>query len=64
MKNDFEMVLHKFDSAITVIPISEANPFDEVIRPREQKQRMVEYLTPITIWLQSSHILWYQRKAG
>lgn len=90
MKNDFEMVLHKFDSAITVIPISDvhigaiehnkerwerfcnelqntpntyivlggdlinnstrssvANPFDEVIRPREQKQRMVEYLTPI-----------------
>lgn len=26
---------------------SVANPFDEVLRPREQKQRMVEYLTPI-----------------
>lgn len=24
-----------------------ANPFDEVVRPREQKKRMVEYLTPI-----------------
>lgn len=26
---------------------SVANPFDEVLRPREQKTRMVEYLTPI-----------------
>jgi hypothetical protein len=26
---------------------SVANPFDEVIRPREQKKRMVEHLTPI-----------------
>lgn len=26
---------------------SVANPFDEILRPREQKTRMVEYLTPI-----------------
>ena len=26
---------------------SVANPFDEIMRPREQKKRMVEYLTPI-----------------
>lgn len=29
------------------IRTSVANPFDEVIRPREQKKRMVEYLSPI-----------------
>lgn len=29
------------------IRTSVANPFDEVLRPREQKQRMVEHLTPL-----------------
>ena len=90
MLNDFDMVIHKFDNSITVIPVSDvhigalehnktkwesfvksvlkepdtyltlggdlvnnstrcsvANPFDEVLRPREQKQRMVEYLKPL-----------------
>lgn len=91
MLNDFEMVVHEFDNAIRIIPISDVhfgalehmgrewlsfcemveqmpntyiilggdlinnnvrtcafvNPFDELVRPREQKKRMVEFLTPI-----------------
>lgn len=90
MKNDFDMILHKFDTDVTIIPVSDvhlgaiehnakawrdfcawvadepntylllggdlinnsvrnsvANPFDEVLRPREQKQRIVEYLAPL-----------------
>lgn len=90
MLHDFEMIRHRFDDEITIIPVSDvhlgalehckreweqfckmvqetpncylilggdlinnsvrssvANPFDEVLRPREQKIRMVEHLTPI-----------------
>lgn len=90
MLNDFQIIKHQFDGAITIIPVSDvhlgaiehrkrewdafvkmiienpnvyitlggdlvnnsirtsvANPFDEVIRPREQKKMMVEYLLPI-----------------
>ena len=91
MKNDFEMITHKFNDSIIIYPISDVhfgalehlnkewvdfcnmvkskpntylilggdlinnsvrtcsfvNPFDEVVRPREQKKRMVEYLEPI-----------------
>lgn len=90
LKTDFEMIVHKFDRPITIVPISDvhlgalehntkeweafcktvlsdpnmyiilggdlinnsvrnsvANPFDEVIRPREQKQKIVEYLKPL-----------------
>lgn len=91
MLNDFEMVTHHFDNAITIFPISDVhygalehmnkewqnfckmieetpnayiilggdlvnnnvrtcgfiNPYDELVRPREQKHRMVEYLKPI-----------------
>lgn len=90
MTNDFEMIKHRFDRKITIIPVSDvhlgaiehckkeweafcrmvesdpniyiilggdlinnsvrtsvANPFDEVIRPREQKKLMAEYLKPI-----------------
>lgn len=91
MKNDFEMVVHHFNEAITIFPISDVhfgvlehmgkewiefckmventpnarlilggdminnsvrtcsfvNPFDEIVRPREQKKRMVEFLEPI-----------------
>lgn len=90
MLDDFTLITHKFDDAITIYPISDvhygalehnqdmwtkflkkldnepdsylildgdlinnsvrtsvANPFDEVVRPREQKKRMVEFLTPI-----------------
>lgn len=90
LKTDFEMIVHKFDRPITIVPISDvhlgalehntkeweafcktvlsdpdmyiilggdlinnsvrnsvANPFDELYRPREQKQRIVEYLTPL-----------------
>ena len=90
MLSDFELIQHKFDDDITVIPVSDvhlgalehntkawhqfckmveetpniylllvgdlvnnslrssvANPFDETIRPREQKHMMVEYLKPI-----------------
>ena len=90
MTNKFEMIKHRFDRKITIIPVSDvhlgaiehckkeweafcrmvesdpniyiilggdlvnnsvrtsvANPFDEVIRPREQKKLMVEHLKPI-----------------
>ena len=91
MLKDFEMVIHSFDDAITIYPISDVhygalehcskewldfcnmiertpnayiilggdlinngvrtasfvNPFDEVVRPREQKKKMVEFLAPI-----------------
>lgn len=90
MLDDFTLITHKFDDAITIYPISDvhygalehnqdawtkflkkieaepnsyiildgdlinnsvrssvANPFDELVRPREQKRRMVEFLEPI-----------------
>lgn len=90
MKNDFELIVHKFDNDIVIYPISDvhlgslehnkdewekfigkiqnepnayvilagdlinnatrssvSNIFDEVISPRAQKQKMVEYLKPI-----------------
>lgn len=90
MLHDFDMVVHRFEKPITIVPVSDvhlgaiehnkkqwesfcqslkdtpdtyiilggdlinnstrcsvANPFDEILRPREQKIRMVENLTPI-----------------
>lgn len=90
MQNDFQLIQHKFDNDIIIVPISDvhlgaiehnktewenflssveekdniyfflcgdlinnstrnsvANPFDEIMRPREQKNKMVEYLLPI-----------------
>ena len=91
MLKDFDMVTHRFDHPINIIPISDVhfgalehmnkewitfckmveklpntyiilggdlinnsvrtcsfiNPYDELVRPREQKKKMVEFLTPI-----------------
>lgn len=90
MLNEFDLITHRFDKSITIIPISDvhlgaiehakkewlafckmieetpnvyitlggdlinnsirtsvANPFDETMRPREQKKLMVEHLKPI-----------------
>lgn len=90
MLNDFDLIVRRFPSEITIYPVADvhygtlehaqsewesfvrkveadpnaylildgdlvnnsirtsvANPFDEVCRPREQKERMVEYLRPL-----------------
>ena len=91
MLDSFDMITHRFDRTINIIPISDVhfgalehlnqewtdfckmvektpdtyivlggdlvnnnvrtcgfiNPYDELVRPREQKKRMVEYLEPI-----------------